>query len=75
MPSFFYTSLFLYLPCLPSALAFIKTTTNFTLNAGVFGFIIRVNKALNFNIKALFKANNSLLKTSNYRVGLCRNTI
>ena len=29
---------------------------------------IGVSKALNLNIKALFKANNSLLKASDYRV-------
>ena len=70
MPSFPYTSLPLYLPCLPSALAFVKTTTNFAFDAGVLGLIIRVDEVLNFNIRALFKAVNSLLKAGNCKVGL-----
>ena len=69
MPSFPYASLPLCLPCLPSTLASVKTITNFALNAGVLGLIIRVSKALNLNIGALLKASNSLLKASNYRVG------
>ena len=68
MPPFPYTSLPLCLPCLPSALASVKTTTNFALDAGVLGLVIRVGEALNFNIRALLKASNSLLKASNCRV-------
>ena len=59
----------LYLLCLPSTFTFIKIIINFTLNAGVLSLIIRVSEAFNLNIKALLKANNSLLKASNCRVG------
>ena len=64
MPSFLYTSISLYLPCLPSTFASITITTNFTLNASVLGLVVGVGKALNFNIRALLKASNSLLKAS-----------
>ena len=70
MPFFPYASFPLYLPCLPSALAFVKTTTNFALDAGVLGPIVGVGEVLNLNIGALFKAVDSLLKASNYKVGL-----
>ena len=69
MPFFPYASFPLYLPCLLSALAFVKTIINFALDAGVLGLIIRVGKALNFNVRAFLKASNSLLKANNYRVG------
>ena len=75
MPSFPYASLFLYLFCLSFALASVKTTTNFTLDAGVLGLVVGVSKALNFDVGALLKAGDSLLKTSNCRVGLCCGTI
>ena len=68
MPFFPYASFPLYLPCLPSALAFVKTTTNFALDAGVFSLVIGVGEALNLNIGALLKASNSLLKASDCRV-------
>ena len=48
----------------------VKTTINFTFNASVLSLVIRVSKALNFNIGALLKVGNSFLKASNYRVGL-----
>ena len=70
MLSFSYTSLFLYLLCLPSALASVKTTTNFALDAGVLGLVIGVGEAFNLDVGALFEAGNSLLKASNCRVGL-----
>ena len=69
MPSFPYASLVLCLPCLPSALASVKIITNFALDAGVLGLIIGVSEALDFNIRALLKASNSLLEASNCRVG------
>ena len=77
MPSFFYASLvfpyaslFLCLPCLPSALASVKTTTNFALDASVLGLIVGVGEALDLNIGALLEAGDSLLEASDYRVGL-----
>ena len=69
MPSFFYASLPLYLLCLLSALAFVKTTTNFAFDASVLNLIIKVGEALNLNIRTLLKANNSLLEAGDYRVG------
>ena len=74
MTSFPYASLFLYLPCLPSALASVKITTNFALNASVLGLVVGVGEALNFNIRALLKASNSLLKANNslLKAGDCR---
>ena len=68
MPFFSYASLPLCLLCLLSALASVKTTTNFALNAGVLSLIIRVGEALNFNIGAFLKANNSLLEAGDCRV-------
>jgi hypothetical protein len=70
VPSFSYTSLLLCLFCLPFALASVKTTTNFALDAGVLGLVIRVGEALNLNIKALLKAGDSLFEASDYRVSL-----
>ena len=70
-----YTFLPLCLPCLffafTFALTFIKITINFALNTSVLSFVVgvKVSKALNLNIGALLKANNSLFKTSDYRVG------
>ena len=69
MPSFPYASFVLYLSCLPSALASVKTTTNFAFDAGVLNLVIKVGKVLNFNIEAFLKAINSLLKASNCKVG------
>ena len=43
-------------PYLPSALAFIKITTNFALNAGVLSLIISVGEALNLNVRAILDA-------------------
>ena len=62
---------FPYLPsALPSVFTFIKIITNLTLNTSIFSLVIkvRISEALNFNIRVLFKAGDSLLKTSNYRV-------
>ena len=69
MPFFPYTSLLLYLSYLPSALASIKTITNFALDAGVLGLVIGVGEALNLNIGALLEAGDSLLKAGDCRVG------
>ena len=44
------------LPYLPSALAFIKITTDFTLNASLLSLIIGISKALNLNVGALLNA-------------------
>ena len=59
----------LYLFCLPSALAFVKITINFALDAGVLSLVVGVGEALNLNIGALLKASNSLLEASDCRVG------
>ena len=61
--------LFLYLPCLPSALASVKTTTNFALDAGVLGLVVGVGEALNLDVGALLKASDSLLEAGDCRVG------
>ena len=53
-----------------SPMSKLKTTTNFALDAGVLGLIIRVGEVLDFNIRALFEAINSLLKASDCKVGL-----
>ena len=58
----------LCLPCLPSALASVKTTTNFTLDAGVLGLVIGVGEALNLDVGALLKAGDSLLEAGDCRV-------
>ena len=62
------TFLPLCLPCLPSALASVNITTNYTLDAGVLGLIIRVSEALNFNIRAFLKANNFLLEAGDCKI-------
>ena len=68
MFSFPYTSLPLYLLCLPSALTSVKTTTNFALDANVLNLVIRVGEALNLNIGALLEASDSLLEAGDCRV-------
>ena len=60
----------LCLPCLPSALASVKATTNFALDAGVLGLVVGVGEALDLNIGALLKSGDSLLEAGNCRVGL-----
>ena len=64
----------LCLPCLPSALASVNIIINFTLNAGVLGLIVEVGEALDFNIRALLKASDSLFKASDslFKASDCR---
>ena len=59
----------LCLPCLPSALAFVKTTTNFALDGGVFGLVVGVGEALDLDVGALLEAGDSLLEAGDCRVG------
>ena len=63
------SSFVLYLSCLPSALASVKTTTNFALDAGVLGLVVGVGEALDFDVGALFEAGDSLLEAGDCRVG------
>ena len=65
-----YAFLPLCLPCLPSALASVKTTTNFALDAGVLGLVVGVGEVLNLDVGALLEAVDSLLKAGDCKVGL-----
>ena len=61
----------LCLPCLPSALASVKTTTNFALDAGVLGLVVGVGEALDLDIGALLEAGDCRVGSQAYQCDGC----